>query len=115
MVGEGPFPRAFGVRAVCRVKALLAGAVHRPSQGLQPVGSIPPVKLTPCPPPCPPPAPPPKLVLPSILSGLPRQLAGAGGEDELLKLIGESSLLHTDVVYKLGLLHPTDVAWRTDK
>ncbi|KIZ04381.1 hypothetical protein MNEG_3575 [Monoraphidium neglectum] len=51
-----------------------------------------------------------KLVLPSLFSGMTGH-----HEDELLKLIGESSLLHTDVVYKLGLLHPTDVAWRTDK
>ncbi|GBF93827.1 hypothetical protein Rsub_06826 [Raphidocelis subcapitata] len=56
-----------------------------------------------------------KLVLPGLFSGIGKQLRGSGGEDELLKLIGESSLLHTDVVYKLGLLHPTDVAWRTDK
>lgn len=61
-----------------------------------------------------PPSTPPQLVLPSIVSGLSKQLMGQQ-EDELLKLIGESSLLHTDVVYKLGLLHPTDVAWRTDK
>jgi len=53
-------------------------------------------------------------VLPGLFRGLSKQLSGQG-EDELLKLIGESSLLHTDVVYKLGLLHPTEVAWRTDK
>ena len=63
-----------------------------------------------------------QLVLPGLFSGFPRPFAflggaagAAGAPDALLRMIGESSLLHTDVVYKLGLLHPTDVAWRTDK
>lgn len=36
-------------------------------------------------------------------------------DSKLLKLIGENSLLYTDVVTKLGLLDTSDTAWRNDK